>query len=63
MTKVSSAIHINDVDLMIRLLVANRRTMSARDYDILRSICVNTKKHHLIPILDQLQGELEIIQH
>lgn len=59
--RVSDAIRINDSDLLIKLLRENKRTMSTRDYDVLRSICINQKKLHFVSILDNLQETLDIL--
>jgi hypothetical protein len=59
--RVSDAIRTNDSNLLVKLLHTKKRTMSARDYDILRNICINQKKHHFVPILDNLQEKLAIL--
>lgn len=58
MLKTSDALRFNDIDLLVKLCYSNERTMSARDYDVLRSICINNKKNHFLPILDNLQDVL-----
>lgn len=60
MMKTSDALRFNDVDLLVKLCYSNKRTMSVRDYDVLRSICTNSKKERFLPILDNVQEALNI---
>lgn len=60
MMKTSDALRFNDVDLLVKLCYSNKRTMSARDYDVLRNICINNKKERFLPILDNVQEALSI---
>ena len=60
MIRVCDALRFNDIDLLVKLCVEKRRTMSVRDYDVLRAICFNTSKHDVTPILDSIQDHLQI---
>ena len=60
MIRVCDALRFNDINLLVKLCLQNKRTMSAHDYEVLRSVCFNTNKHAVIPILDSIQDYLQI---
>ena len=60
MLKTSDALRFNDVDMLKKICYSNERTMSARDYDVLRNTCINLKKNNFLPILDKIQDILKI---